>query len=34
VLLIKVTQDGGEWQLVARLVAPDGKPLDLYPAGK
>ena len=34
VLLIKVTQDGGEWQLIARLVAPDGKPLDLYPAGK
>ena len=34
VLLIKVTQDAGEWQLVARLVAPDGKPLDLYPAGR
>jgi hypothetical protein len=31
-ILMKITQGGGEWSAVARLCAPDGKPLDL--AGK
>ena len=33
VLLLKITQGGGDWAAVARLVGPDGKPLSTVMVG-